>query len=309
MSVSSTPQPATSEPPGHRRPFAAKYAHKGWGIALVVIGGLYALSSFGSFSNNVAAGIIGLILGLALVAWGVFLLRGRGLSPAAAERRRQAQAQQSHIAATSVQAAIAALSAAGIGGAGVVAWRNLDATIRQFYPGDFDAQAGRAIAASRVDLSQLNSPLIGTIPSLDGRGAMEVFQRWVILGQEAHDIDASTHGDVFVDGSIQVGANARHDLRTASVLLASSTWSVQLDIDPNRANDARRIIAQLASYVRTLQSTGVSGADIQHMIDMILSNTGQPPAEKLQQLSNLRYDRLISDDEFEQAKSKILGIR
>jgi hypothetical protein len=43
-------------------------------------------------------------------------------------------------------------------------------------------------------------------------------------------------------------------------------------------------------------------------VDAILENTGQPPAEKLTQLSNLRYDRLLSDDEFQRAKNKILGL-
>jgi hypothetical protein len=39
-----------------------------------------------------------------------------------------------------------------------------------------------------------------------------------------------------------------------------------------------------------------------------MSNSGQPAAEKLKQLSDLRFQRLLSDSEFEAAKAKILGI-
>jgi hypothetical protein len=44
------------------------------------------------------------------------------------------------------------------------------------------------------------------------------------------------------------------------------------------------------------------------MIETILSNSGQPPAEKLKQLSDLRFQRLLSDSEFDAAKARILGI-
>lgn len=39
----------------------------------------------------------------------------------------------------------------------------------------------------------------------------------------------------------------------------------------------------------------VNPADAKATMEAVLANTGQPPAEKLKQISNLRYDRLLSD--------------
>ena len=43
-------------------------------------------------------------------------------------------------------------------------------------------------------------------------------------------------------------------------------------------------------------------------VETILNATGKSQAERIQELSNLRYQRLISDEEFQAAKTKILGI-
>lgn len=43
-------------------------------------------------------------------------------------------------------------------------------------------------------------------------------------------------------------------------------------------------------------------------INRLVSEAGKSPAEKLEELSNLRFQRLLTDAEFEQAKSRILGI-
>jgi hypothetical protein len=68
------------------------------------------------------------------------------------------------------------------------------------------------------------------------------------------------------------------------------------------------MIAQLAARVEELKPRAATAADISTMIDVILNNSGQPAAEKLKQLSNLRYERLLTDAEFEAAKTRILGI-
>jgi hypothetical protein len=151
-------------------------------------------------------------------------------------------------------------------------------------------------------------------------GWVEVFRDWIIYGEEAHDVDATTRGDVYVDGSVQMTPtlvsngkeskveNTRVDTRTAQVQFVAESWAMGVPIDPDQANAARLVVAQLAVHVESLKPHGLTFQDIRTLVDAILNNTGQPPAEKLQQLSNLRYQRLLSDDEFEQAKSKILGI-
>ena len=270
-----------SSPDQARRPFAAKYAHRGWGIALVIIGAAAFFGSFGTMGSSAGEGVTSLIIGLGLAAWGVYLLRGQGVNPAAGRSARP------------------------------------------------------AAGASAAPVS--TAPLIGRLSTLRPVGkkvrrgpVLEVFQDTVALGDERYAVDASTSGEVYLDGSVQVGqalnrsrtkliVDAKHDLRTAAVQFVGSSWSLSAPIAPDNANEARRIVAQLAAYVRTLQPTAASSADIQKLVDSssadtrklldaITTNTGQPQAERLQQLSNLRFDRLISDDEFEAAKAKILGI-
>jgi hypothetical protein len=51
------------------------------------------------------------------------------------------------------------------------------------------------------------------------------------------------------------------------------------------------------------QKLGLAGVDL----ETILASVGQPAAVRLQQLDALRYQRLVSDEQFEAAKAKILG--
>jgi hypothetical protein len=97
-------------------------------------------------------------------------------------------------------------------------------------------------------------------------------------------------------------------MRTASVQFVSSSWSQTFPTNVNAVSDARRIVAQLSVVTDSLKPAGVTTADITKMIETILSNSGQPPAEKLKQLSDLRFQRLLSDSEFDAAKARILGI-
>jgi hypothetical protein len=318
-------------PPRTRRSFAAKYHHRGWGVALGFIGVLSIIVGLGGGLGGV---IVGIIVGLIPLAISVYLLRGHGVDPKIALQKAakmaaialQKAAKMADIAqrkATEMGQATAALQAAahaGQRGAAAVAYRNLRATAERLYLQEAQARIGEAMASLGLDARSLESPQIGVISSLPGRGQVEVFRDWIIYGREAHDVDATTRGEVHVDGSVQVtsqvvadGTKSRvqttqHDMRTAQVQFVSSTWSMGVAIHPDRANDARLVVARLAANVESLKPQGVTGQEIRAMVDIILNNTGQPAAEKLQQLSNLRYQRLLSDEEFEQAKSKILGI-
>lgn len=309
-----------------RRPFAAKYQHRGWGLGLTIFGGLGALvgivmvvaptpatSSTGSSSNPIGV----LVVYLALLSVGIYLLRGRGVNPKKAAAIAQAAQRQAALAAQGVDQAMRALASAR-GAAAVVAYRNLEATIKRFHPQDAYSRLRWALESVHFDASKLTSPPLGTVYSIQG-GAVEVFRDWIIYGQEAHDVDASTRGSVYLDGAVQVATVAvqagsrkvvsqAHDMRTAHLQFVSASWSLSVPIHPDRASDARRLVEQLAANVELLKPKGVTAADIRSMVDRILSSTGQPPAEKLKQLSNLRFERLLSDEEFEAAKARILGI-
>jgi hypothetical protein len=57
-----------------------------------------------------------------------------------------------------------------------------------------------------------------------------------------------------------------------------------------------------------MKPSATTASDIKELLEKLISSSGKSPAEKLEELSNLRYQQLLSDQEFELAKSKILGI-
>lgn len=292
---------------------------------MLILGALGLLGTLGSVvsPSPTSNPFQSLLVALSLLAFGTFLLRGQGIDPrvatrrAAESQRRAAEAQrQAALAVDSIEQAAQTLAWAH-GGAAVVAYRNLDATVKRFHPNDGPAYLGAVLAWIQFDPARLVSPGIGLVRCLDG-AALEVFRDWVIRGQESHDIDATTRGSVHVDGAVQVVAvpmptgkgtmNQAHDLRTAQVNLASATWSLSAAIHPDQAGAARLVIDRLAANIESMKPRGVTSDDLKLMVDTILNNSGQPPAEKLKQLSNLRFERLLSDDQFEAAKARILGI-
>ena len=124
-----------------------------------------------------------------------------------------------------------------------------------------------------------------------------------------YDLDVSTRGNVTVDGSIQLDKNNKKvDMRTATLQLATQEWSHAFKILPDEADEARRILNQLAVLVEQMQPKALTSADVKDLMEKLLANSGKSPAEKLEELSNLRYQRLLTDQEFESAKTKILGI-
>ncbi|MCL2423911.1 MAG: hypothetical protein FWD11_08500 [Micrococcales bacterium] len=87
--------PAESQDPSQtRRPFAARYAHRGGGLFLAVLGALGCLGYVIALirpettaADNAVRNIPVLVVSVVLVVWAVYLLRGRGVDQQAAERR------------------------------------------------------------------------------------------------------------------------------------------------------------------------------------------------------------------------------
>jgi ribosomal protein L24 len=244
---------------------------------------------------------------------------------AAAAQRREEQAvvtaqRKAERAAEELGQATALLAAAGGKGAAFVAYQNLEKTAKRFYPTETQRKIDEALTSIKFDRARIDSPRLGAIVGLKGR-RIDVFRDWIICGRDVYDVDASTRGQVYVDGSVQVTSavvpkgnkgktrivETEHDLRTARVQLASTVWSVSMPIALSRTDEARRLVYQLLAHVETLKPRAGTGS-ISTLLDAILRNTGQPAAERITELSNLRYEHLLSDEEFEKAKAKILGI-
>lgn len=279
-----------------KRRFAAKYRSKWQGWLALVFG----------ITSTTNGEIYGPILGIPLVVLGIYLLRGQGLSPKSIERsKKKADKLQSKI-----DSATRDLETAQ-GGKAVVAYRNLEEVLKSTKMPDYQNTLEKILQDIKFDRSKLNSDRIGIIsgPGVLNRNQVEVFKDWIINGQSAFDVEPSTRGEVHVEGNVQLDQKGnKHDMRTASIQFVSSSWSRTFPINLNDVTEARRIVAQLSVFTDSLKPAGVTAADITKMIETILSNSGQPPAEKLKQLSDLRYQRLLSDSEFEAAKARILGI-
>jgi hypothetical protein len=281
---------------GKPRKFAAKYQYKWQGWVAIVLG----VSALGS--AEIFTGIIGILL----IVGGVYLLRGQGTSPAQeAKRKAKADKLQSQI-----EHATSRLASAK-GGAAVVAYRRLESLIKNTKTADAQARFDAILAAIKFDPTSIESKFIGSIPRAGSWKIVnvEIYKDWIISLDESFDVDISTRAEVHVDGSITYDAkNNKIDNRTATIQFVSTDWSTSFGISPDRADDARRMASQLMAVIEELKPKGVTTADISELLKSILNASGQPAAQKLQQLSDLRYQRLLTDEEFEAAKAKVLGI-
>lgn len=78
-----------------RKPFAAASAHRGWGIALTILGVLFFASSPNQFaggsesstSSPIVSFLFAIILGIISICAGIYLLRGQGPSTKVVQRR------------------------------------------------------------------------------------------------------------------------------------------------------------------------------------------------------------------------------
>jgi DNA-binding transcriptional regulator YbjK len=97
-------------------------------------------------------------------------------------------------------------------------------------------------------------------------------------------------------------------MRTATLHLATQDWSKAYKILPSEVDEARRILNQLAAILEEMKPKVLTAGDMQDAMEKLLASSGKSPAEKLEELSNLRYQRLLTDQEFLAAKMKILEI-
>lgn len=283
--------------------------------------GIFLFSIFGILTGLVSlTGGLGLDVGSSL-AMAIFyaLLAGLGFyiwrskAPSEYFAKKTAQKQQRDEAA--IDSALRRLE--GLSGAkAVVAYESLETLVRKRYKAEANKKLNELLDSVQFDRSRVESQFIGSVTNAGAglfvtgtNGQIRVFKDWVIAGQNGYDFDISTRGEVNVDGSFSYDKNNNKvDNRTASLLLATQDWSHSFKILPDQADEARRILNQLNAVVEQMKPKAVSAAEITEAMERLMNASGKSPAEKLEELSNLRYQRLLSDKEFEQAKGRILGI-
>jgi hypothetical protein len=170
------------------------------------------------------------------------------------------------------------------------------------------------LASINFDQSRVESNYLGSLDNLGsgtygggGRETIRIYEQWVVSGDMGYDFDVSTRGSVNVDGSIQFDKNNNEvDMRTATLQLATQDWSKAFKIRPDEADEARRIVNQLAAIFEEMKPKVLTAVEMKEAMKELLESSAKSPAEKLEELSNLRYQRLLTDQEFQAAKTKIL---
>jgi hypothetical protein len=214
------------------------------------------------------------------------------------------------------------------GGAAVIAYRNLQTSINKYFEYQMkyeskitgtpmnhkepllktETKLKELVASIGFDPTTLLSTQIGII-KCSYWDSVEVFQEFIVYGQVFYNVDESTRGEVHTDGSVQLDSEGKkRDFRTAEVQFISKEWSFSAPLIFDSVSEARRITAQLLLVTESMKPSNATSADIASMVQAILSNTGQSQADRIEQLSALRYQHLLSDEEFQTAKTKILGI-
>lgn len=285
----------------------------GFGIFLFSILGVFTglVSLTGGFGLDVGSSLAIAIVYALIAGLGFYIWRSKGPSEYFAGKAVQKQERDE----AAIESALRRLESL-TGARAVVAYESLEALVTKRYRAEANEKLDELLNSIEFDRSRVESKFIGSVTNAGAglfasgtNGEIRVYKDWVIAGQNGYDFDVSTRGEVNVDGSFSYDKNNNKvDNRTASLLLATQDWSHSFKILPDQADQARRVLSQLNAIVDQMKPKAVSAAEITEAMERLMRASGKSPAEKLEELSNLRYQRLLSDKEFEQAKGRILGI-
>lgn len=224
-------------------------------------------------------------------------------------------AEQFHTQLMRLQAA----QSAGSRGEARVAWTTAYTLLDEAFGPDGPGMWNSALTSINFDPTVVQSALLSSIPSLEG-SPFEVYEDFVVCNGRALDNSRFTTLSLFQDGQIQVtvtnvadkkgrtrAVRQVHDMRTAAIQASGPNGALRANIHPDLTGQAQQLVAHFNARMQALTPSAVTAGDLQAMFDSILNSTGQPAAEKLKQLDKLRYDRLLSDEDWSRAKERILG--
>lgn len=291
--------------------YAANTKTKKWGR------GIFFLSIFGVFAGlitgDIGTAILIAVFYAVMAGVGFYLWTSEVPSEYFSKKTSDKKAQ----ADRAIMSALERLQ--GLTGAkAFIAFERLENLVQAAYKDDASRKLTELLESVDFDRARVESKFIGGIGNLGAGVALvtagpdkyiRVYKDWVIAGNLGFDFDVSTRGEVTLDDSMQRGRDPKlADYRKAALHLATQDWSHTFEIYPSQANEAKRILLQLEAIIDQMKPKAVSAAEIGEVMERLVGSTGKSPAEKLEELSNLRYQRLLSDKEFEAAKQKILGI-
>lgn len=284
--------------------YKPKHTSQKWGWALAIFG-------FFGVVTGIITGLIQMtVIYLAFLGVGTYLLT----STKPQKRYEKRMEDKATAAQSEIQSVLKELENA-TGVEAFLVHEHLESLVDEAGP-NYSKTLSELLASINFDESRVESNYLGSLDNLGsgtyggrGRETIRIYEQWVVSGDMGYDFDVSTRGSVNVDGSIQFDKNNNEvDMRTATLQLATQDWSKAFKIRPDEADEARRIVNQLAAIVEEMKPKVLTAVDMKEAMEKLLESTAKSPAEKLVELSNLRYQRLLTDQEFQAAKTKILEI-
>jgi len=284
--------------------YKPKYTSQKWGWGLAILGLMGVLSGVGLGLMQVTL-FYSAVLGI-----GIYLI-----TSTKPQQRHEKRSQDKAAAAESeIQSTLKELENA-TGVHAFLVHEDLESLVDEAGP-NYPKKLPELLASINFDESRVQSKYLGSLVNVgsgtlsgSGRETIRIYQQWIVSGDMGYDFDVSTRGSVNVDGSIQFDKNNREvDMRTATLHLATQDWSKAYKILPEEADEARRMVNQLAAIVEEMKPKVLTAVEMKEAMEKLLESSGKSPAEKLEELSNLRYQRLLTDQEFQVAKTKILEI-
>lgn len=289
--------------------FRPSTKRKKWGLGLLVTGlsGVVVFLSDSVEGIGIGPIILGVLIYVGVSVAGLFLIL-KEPDPARAAAKA---AKEEH----AIELALGQLESA-TGARAVIAHEKLTELVVKENNPETHKRLKEALESINFDNSRVESQFLGSLTNLaagistsGSKRQVRIYKDWVIAGDIGYNFDVSTRGQVHKDGGVIVdNKGKRVDATTATLQLATQDWSHTFNILPNEANEARRILNQLSAIVDEMKPKGATALDVESAMEKLASKSGKSQAERLEELSNLRYQRLLSDQEFEKAKAKILEI-
>ena len=190
--------------------------------------------------------------------------------------------------------------------------------------GHLDSE-GKIANISRKGLGQ--SDLI----TRDSAASFDVWENFIVgtlknRSISAHEITSDVKAELYEDGQVTVSyvanraASASHgsiglnlmsaafsapthdkkksDTRSLSVQVVAAKWNLEISLDPMHAKKARAIVTRINQNVEILKSKSPQPEN---------SNPNQDISSSLAKLADLKAQGLLSDEEFEKAKARLLS--
>lgn len=284
--------------------YKPKFASQKWGWALAIFG------FFGVLTGIITGLIQMTVIYLAFLGIGLYLIT----STKPQQRYEKRIQDQATSAQGEIQSVLKELENA-TGVEAFLVYEHLESLVDEAGP-IYSKTLSELLASINFDESRVESNYLGSLDNLGsgtygggGRETIRIYEQWVVSGDMGYDFDVSTRGSVNVDGSVQFDKNNNEvDMRTATLQLATQDWSKAFKIRPEEADEARRIVNQLAAIFEEMKPKVLTAVEMKEAMKELLESSAKSPAKKLEELSNLRYQRLLTDQEFQAAKTKILEI-